>query len=64
MKKKFDFWVITGKYGFYTGTFMTRKMAIEEHCNALYGAGFYKSEWKHARKNGDRVVKVKFKVVK
>lgn len=65
-------WAILGEHGFYTGTALTRKEMIQEHC-AAYSEYFrtprqlpyaqLKRIWRKCRKNGDRAVKVELKQV-
>lgn len=52
------FWVIVGELGFYTGTYFTRREAIDAHCKALG------KTWDYCRKKGDRAVKAKLETLK
>ena len=60
-------WAIVGNCGLYTGWWMTRRDAVEEHCKSrIFGCETMpatpvelKAEWKACRASGDRAVKVK-----
>ena len=52
MKKAEKFWAIHGEFGFYCGTFIMRKEAIEAHTAALG------KDWAYCYAKGDRAVKV------
>ena len=44
--------MISKNFGFYCGWWLTRREAIEEHCELKL------ESWEECRKNGDRVVKI------
>jgi hypothetical protein len=44
-------WVIIGNCGLYTGQWLTRRDAIEQHCREI------DYSWEACRKKGDRAVK-------
>ena len=50
-------WAITGWAGLYVGTWLHRKDAIREHCEALG------RDWRCCRRHGDRVVKVRVTIL-
>ena len=50
-------WMITGKYGFYSGAQFTRKDMINEHVT-MTGI-----PWRKCYRNGDRAVKVEIRRV-
>jgi len=50
-------WAITGIFGLYTGTWLCRKDAIQQHCKDTG------KNWKYCREKGDRAVKVRMSAV-
>lgn len=55
-------WVIVGNCGLYTGQYLTRRDAINDHCRAKYiiGSPFYPTvdvAWQTCKDNGDRAIK-------
>ena len=57
MKTKEIMWAIIGTCGLYTGTWLYRRDAIEEHCEALG------KNWKYCRRKGDKAVKVSLSIL-
>ena len=58
-------WAIIGCYGLYTGTWLTKKDAIRNHCVAKrlglddkWSDEAVKNVWKDCKKVGDKVIKV------
>lgn len=51
MKKKVKRWVIVGVHGLYTGQWIKRKEAIEQHCEDLG------KTWDYCKKKGDKAIK-------
>jgi hypothetical protein len=51
-------WAIHGTYGFYVGTWLTRREAIQEHTLSL------DKTWNACRKKGDRCVRVVITAIK
>jgi len=49
-------WAIIGCYGLYTGTWLTKKDAIRNHCVAKRLG--LDDKWKDCEKAGDKVIKV------
>lgn len=52
------FWAIHGPFGFYTGTYLTRRAAIRDHVICLMGPVDIPRGWRELKRNGDRAVKV------
>lgn len=66
-KQEYIRWAIYGECGLYTGQHQTRKEAVSEHLEMLYGKLMPGTEeieaWKECRARGDRAVKVRISVV-